>query len=90
VPDWSRVRFDWDEANAEHLLSRHGVDPEEAEQVFRNRPYVRREGDRYRALGRADAGDLLLVIFVFRSGLIRVISARPLTSDERRSYERNR
>jgi uncharacterized DUF497 family protein len=90
VPDWSRLGFDWDEANEDHLLSRHGVDPEETEEVFQNHPHVRRIGDRYRALGRTHAGDLLHVIFVFRSGLIRVISARPMTSNERKSYDRNR
>jgi uncharacterized DUF497 family protein len=89
MPDWSRVEFAWDERNEEQIVKGHGVYPEVAEQVFRNRPYVRRVGDRYRALGRSDDGGFLVVISVFRSGRVRVISARPMTSQERRSYERN-
>jgi hypothetical protein len=31
------VRFDWDQANAEHI-ARHSVKPNEAEQAIRNDP----------------------------------------------------
>jgi len=90
VPDWSRFRFDWDEINEEHIIDRHAVYPEEVEQVFANRPHVRREGDLYHAYGRSDDGYLLTVIFLWDTGLIRVITARPMSRPERRSYGRNR
>lgn len=90
MPPWSRPSFEWDEVNVEHILERHGVEPEEAEQVFFNVPRVRREGGVYEALGRDDAGHHLVVIFVVRASLIRVISARPMSTRERRRYDRAR
>ncbi len=90
VPDWSRPDFQWDDANEEHLVERHGVYPEEVEQVFYNGAHVRREGEFYYALGQNDAGRYLAVVAVLRGSAIRVISARPMNPRERRSYERIR
>ena len=85
--------FQWDEANSSKNWKRHQVSQTEAEQVFLNRPVVVRAaqvrpGDeaRYRALGRTDAGQLLVVVFTLRSSLLRVISARAMSRRERRDY----
>jgi uncharacterized protein len=90
MPDWSRVELAWDERNEELVIERHGVYPEEVEQVFFNRPHVRREGDRYTAYGRDDDGDFLFVVFDYRNGIVRVVTARPMDPDERRLYDRHR
>ncbi len=90
MPDWSFPEFDWDDANVEHLAERHGVFPEEAEQVFYNRAYVVRGRDRYRAFGHTDDGRYLLVVCMLRAPYVRVISARAMTARERRFYDRNR
>ena len=85
--------FQWDEGNSSKNWKRHQVSQTEAEQVFLNRPVVVsaaqvRPGDeaRYRALGRTDAGRLLVVVFTLRSSLLRVISARAMSRRERRDY----
>jgi uncharacterized DUF497 family protein len=59
--------FIWDEDNTGHLGA-HGIEPEEAEQVFFNRyvitPNKRKHGARrYRVEGRSDGGRKLRLIF---------------------------
>ena len=90
MPDWSRAEFEWDDGNVDHLIDRHRVEPEQAEQVFRSRLHVRRAGDVYHAFGRDDSGQYLFVVFVLRDSVVRVISARSMTARERGFYERQR
>ncbi len=89
------IGFDWDKGN-EQKNAKHGVTPVEAEQVFLNEPViitpaVSHSGSeqRYRALGRTDAGRQLTVIFTLRENatLFRVISARDMHRKERAIYE---
>jgi uncharacterized DUF497 family protein len=80
--------FDWDEANEEKLLLSHHVRTEEVEEVFYNRPQVRRTGDGYLAIGRTDSGRHLLVVFERRFGKIRPYSARDLTAREKQRLNR--
>jgi uncharacterized DUF497 family protein len=85
--------FEWDETNTHKNWERHGVTPEEAEDVFFNEPLVvlsdvqhsRRE-KRYYALGRTDGGRYLFVAFTIRGSLLRVISVRDMNRRERRAY----
>lgn len=74
----------------EHLIMRHDVYPEEAEQVFYNGAHIRRAGDEYRVYGRDDAGRYLYLVFVLRGSAIRIFSARTMTREEQRLYERHR
>jgi uncharacterized protein len=90
MPVWSDPEFDWDDDNVEHLMERHGIHPEEAEQVFYNGPHVRRGRRVYLAYGQDDAGRYLAVIFVTRGSRVRVISARPMIRWERRLHDRHR
>lgn len=90
MPDWSRYGFHWNETIAEHIIDEHNVYPEEVEQVFANRPHVIPKGDVYQAFGRADDGYVLAVIFRWDADQIRVVTARPMSRPERRSYGRNR
>jgi uncharacterized DUF497 family protein len=85
--------FDWDEANTQKNWERHGVTPEEAEEVFFNEPLVvlsdvshsKRE-KRYYALGQTDGGRHLFVAFTIRGSLLRVISVRDMNRRERTAY----
>jgi uncharacterized protein len=85
--------FQWDEGNSSKNWTRHQVTQTEAEQVFFNRPVVvagdpvhsEREA-RYFAFGRTDAGRLLSVVFTMRRALLRVISVRPMSRQERIRY----
>ena len=36
------VDFEWDEGNSLHLQLGHGIEPEEAEEVFANKPFYRK------------------------------------------------
>jgi uncharacterized DUF497 family protein len=84
----SVIAFDWDEANIAHL-KRHRVSAEEFEEVIKNDPLdldhdsVSGE-DRYRSLGETNRGRVLIVVWTFRRGRIRAITAYRA----RRSYVR--
>lgn len=80
----------WDNRNEEHI-DRHGVVPEEANQVVWNRAYITR-GRRhtYRVLGPTDAGRLLpLVVARHGGGFWYVVTARNADDRERREYRRH-
>ena len=84
--------FQWDEANASKNWTRHEVSQTEAEQVCLNRPVVvtdARSGTegRWFAFGRTDADRLLTVVFTIRGPLLRVISALPMSRQEKKSYD---
>jgi uncharacterized DUF497 family protein len=86
--------FQWDEGNAEKHWLKHHVSRGEAEQVFFNRPLVVVAGERrtevtprYYALGQTDAHRPVFIVFTIRDDFIRVISARPMSRQERRVYE---
>jgi uncharacterized DUF497 family protein len=80
--------FEWDDFNVEHIV-RHGVDADEAEEVFLEQPLIRRAREgRYLALGRTDAGRLLAVIFERRGPRVRVVTARDMSAAERDYHRR--
>ena len=87
--------FEWDNGN-KRKNAKHNVAPAEAEQVFLDEPLiitpdVSHSGSeqRYRAIGKTDAGRLLTVIFTLCNNdtLFRVISARDMHRKERAIYE---
>jgi len=85
--------FQWDEGNAAKSWMRHEVSQAECEQLFLNRPLVvtNDEGHSkveqwFAALGHADSGRQLTVVFTIRGTLLRVISARPMSRRERGVY----
>ncbi len=84
-------RFDWDQANIQHI-ARHGVTPEEAEQVLRNDPVevqvqLRSGETRTLCLGQTDAGRLVTVVYAIRRNCIRVVTAHPMNHKQREVYE---
>jgi uncharacterized DUF497 family protein len=86
-------RFTWDSEKASSNLSKHGVRFETASQVFFDR-FIRVEDasvdeeNRDAAIGMTEHWMLLLVVHIQREGgTIRIISARPATAQERRTYE---
>ena len=85
--------FEWDAGNSDKNWHNHQVRQAEAEQVLLNRPVVlaadlrhSRTEARFFALGRTDRGRYLAVVFTTRGRLVRVISARPMSRAERRTY----
>jgi uncharacterized DUF497 family protein len=87
----SGLRFEWNEANEEKLLRRHGVSAIEAEECFFNRLSVRRHGKSYLLMGQTDGGRMLLLVFERKAGnRIRVYSARDLMDDEKAMFRRTK
>lgn len=86
--------FAWDEGNVLKNWMKHRVTAAECEQIFFNRPLVVTEDvehsqaeERLYGLGQTDAGRMLLVVFTVRRNLIRVVSARDMSKNERKEYE---
>ncbi|MEK6767474.1 MAG: BrnT family toxin [Gemmatimonadota bacterium] len=75
-----------------HLALGHGIEPEEAEEVFAVAPLVRRtRRGHYAALGPALSGRLLVIVFERKpTGIARVITGWDMDTAERRYYQRHR
>lgn len=84
----------WLEGVVEKLDRKHGVGPEEVEEVLEGRPGFRRieagriEGeDLYAASGRTLAGRYLLVFFLYKASReALIVSAREMGPKEKRRY----
>ena len=88
------MRFEWDPRKAAQNLAKHGVSFEEAATVFRDAlsatgsdPDHSVEDERFITFGMSTGSRLLAVAHTDRNDTIRIISARPVTSDERKIYE---
>ena len=89
-------QFQWAHGNERKSSEKHNVSKEEAEQVFFNQPLLLLEDKahsqnetRFHALGKTDNERKLHITFTIRKNKIRVISARPMHSKEKMSYEKN-
>jgi uncharacterized protein len=83
----------WDAEKASGNAGKHGVSLEVACEVFFD-PFIRVEDasadgeQREAAIGLTENWTLLFVVHMLREGdTIRIISARPATAQERRTYE---
>jgi len=81
--------FQWDAAKNESNLAKHGIDFDDATEVFHG-PHVILESShnperRWIAIGECE-GRLIAVIFTCRSNEIRIISARRARKNEERTY----
>ena len=86
--------FQWDEGNSDKNWIRHQVSRFECEELFFNQPLIISEDSkhsksesRFYSLGRTDSNRFLFISFTIREKLIRVISARDMTTKERKKYE---
>jgi uncharacterized DUF497 family protein len=82
--------FEWDRSNTGHLKE-HDIEPEEAEQVIRNRPadlesHVRSGEERTVQIGESDAGRILVVVSTMLDTTIRVVTAWPAKERLRRYF----
>jgi uncharacterized protein len=85
--------FDWDAGNAPKVLSRHGVETAECEQVFLSEPFLVSYDEthsisepRWRALGRTSADRWIFLVFTVRGTQVRVLAARDMNRKERIRY----
>ena len=78
------------------LAWKHNISELELRQVFNNEPKIRmiekgkiKGEDLYVALGRTDAGRYLVVFFIMKiSKEALIVTARDMTENERRRYEK--
>ena len=81
--------FEWDEGKRERNLRDHGIDFDDALQIFDGPTFVRRSdrGDeaRYMVFGFVN-GDEAVVICTLRDRNCRLISGRRARRDERKKY----
>jgi uncharacterized DUF497 family protein len=91
------MRFAWDEAKAVENWHKHGVSFEEASTVFadengrlKHDPDHSQAEDRFLLLGFSAKLRLLIVCHAYRENdeVIRIISARKATPNERKQYGR--
>jgi uncharacterized DUF497 family protein len=88
------VTFDWDDANRQHL-SRHGIEPVEAEEVMQNSPYeldvqMEHAEERIRYIGETLRTRVLIVVITFRGDRLRVVTAWDAPRAEKSMYLRER
>ncbi|OGE76635.1 MAG: hypothetical protein A3C85_02560 [Candidatus Doudnabacteria bacterium RIFCSPHIGHO2_02_FULL_48_21] len=88
------VQFEWDAGNKAKSLKKHGIFPQESEQVFRSDDFIllgdKRHSlteERQLIIGTTDLGRLLSMVFTIRDRRVRIISARPSSKKERKIYE---
>jgi uncharacterized protein len=86
------VDFEWDEGNPLHLQLGHGIELEEAEEIFANKPLFRktRKGH-YAAFGPTFDGRYLTVVFELKlKGVARPITGWDMSRAELRYYKKQR
>jgi uncharacterized DUF497 family protein len=88
--------YQWDPEKAASNLGKHGIDFADAVGVFEDewaltirQEYVEAE-QRFATLGTDFLERVLVVVYTYRGGTIRLISARRATRRERRAYEQKR
>ena len=93
----SLTGFDWDEGNIYKNEQKHGLSYKTIEEVFFNEPLLvvedfshSRDACRCVAFGHDKKQTKIMVVFVQRDNLIRVISAREMTKKEKNFYEANK
>ncbi len=85
--------FEWDPQKAARNLVKHGVDFEDAIQIFSG-PLLLRRSDRihekrWLAIGEVH-GRLIAVAFTWRGRMLRIISARRARKNEKRSFHQEK
>lgn len=92
------IKFEWDLPKARSNLKKHGVSFEEAQSVFYDEYAIQfddeessSEEDRFLMLGLSSEMRVLIVCHCERASgeVIRIISARKATKNERKNYRGN-
>jgi uncharacterized protein len=84
------LKFDWDDANREHI-ARHGLLPHEVEEVFNGdtlelAAYAVRGEQRYEDLGITKSGRILFVVTTIRGDTLRPVTAFDATRSQRSRF----
>jgi uncharacterized DUF497 family protein len=86
--------FEWDKRKALANRKKHGITFEEASTVFSDPlsltipdPVHSSGEDRYISIGTSAESKLIVIVHTDRQNMIRIISARKATGNEKRQYE---
>ena|SRR5665213_75941 len=81
--------FEWDDEKSRLNISNHGIDFDDAKEVFYGPVIIRRSDrnneERWVAIGHSE-NRLIAVVFTRRADVIRIISARHARKNEEREY----
>jgi uncharacterized DUF497 family protein len=86
--------FIWLEDIVEKIEIKHDVSPEEVEEIFSNKPKIKRMNrgnyrgeDVYRALGQTEEGRYLVVFFIHKmTNEALILSSRDMDKKEKKQY----
>ena len=86
------IGFEWDRNKAIANIQKHGIDFADAVTVFDDLSAVTiddpdYEEQRFITIAMDAFGRILLVVYTWRGDIIRLISARKATKNERKQYE---
>lgn len=88
-------KFEWDSGNIDKSYQKHGITPNEAEEVFLDAHVVivpdiahSAKEDRLIAIGQSEEKQVLFVVFTRRKNKIRIISVRFANKKEKSIYEK--
>ena len=85
--------FEWDEKKRTRNLAKHGIDFEDATEVFYGEALVsrsnRKNEERWIALGEVE-GRIIAVVYTWRKSALRLISARRASKNEATEYRRQK
>ncbi len=88
------MHFDWDPGKAKSNARKHALSFEEAATVFYDPlsatfddPDHSNEESRFITVGYSSRNRLCIVVHTEREGVLRIISARPATTQERKRHE---
>ena len=88
------IGFEWDQGNIDKSYIKHGITPNEAEEVFLDEDILlledtehSKQEERLEAIGKITKEKILFLAFTIRKNKIRIISARDANKKERRLYE---
>ncbi len=83
--------FGWDEGNVIHLELYHGIEPEEVEEVFVNKPLFRKtKKGHYVAFGLTSVGRYLTTVFNLKpKGIVRTITGWDMKRTEIQYYKKH-
>ena len=82
--------FEWDVNKKRFNLEKHGIDFIDAIEIFNDPRRIeavsyRQKEERYQTIGLVN-GVIILVVYTYRNGKKRIISARSASKNERRAY----
>ncbi len=89
------MEFEWDDNKNKVNLEKHGIDFEQAKEIFMDDDRIEKDDDRkdYGEMRKKTIGkalDLILsVIYTMRGAVVRLISARAASRKERTEYLNN-